>query len=102
MSRLMIQLMTCLRLAMMPAACITAAGCKGDAAAPIPVRPVLSTIVAPAPAASAAIVGTVQPQFKTDLGFRVLGRLDHTWDWAHVELPSDHPHRADRPGARLP
>lgn len=21
--------------------------------------------------------------------FRVLGRLDHTWDWPHIELPSD-------------
>jgi membrane fusion protein, multidrug efflux system len=67
--------MTYLRLAMMLTACITAAGCKGEAAPPPPVRPVLSTIVAPAPVGSAAIVGTVQPQFKTDLGFRVLGRL---------------------------
>jgi hypothetical protein len=24
----------------------------------------------------------------TGESFRVLGRLDHTWDWAHVELPS--------------
>jgi hypothetical protein len=28
--------------------------------------------------------------YRTPAGesFRVLGRLDHTWDWAHVELPS--------------
>lgn len=24
----------------------------------------------------------------TGVSFRVLGRLDHTWDWAHVQLPS--------------
>jgi hypothetical protein len=24
----------------------------------------------------------------TGVPFRILGRLDHTWDWAHVELPS--------------
>ena len=38
-------------------------------------RPVLSTLVTPALMGNAVIVGTVQPQFKTDLGFRVLGRL---------------------------
>lgn len=29
-------------------------------------------------------------QYRTPTGvpFRILGRLDHTWDWAHVELPS--------------
>ncbi|MEW6640447.1 MAG: efflux RND transporter periplasmic adaptor subunit [Pseudomonadota bacterium] len=54
------------------------AGCKEEAAAPEPVRPVrpvLSMVVEPGLAGGAAIVGTVQPRFKTDLGFRVLGRL---------------------------
>lgn len=29
-------------------------------------------------------------RYRTPIGesFRVLGRLDHTWDWPHVELPS--------------
>ena len=42
---------------------------------PEPVRPVLTTVVAPAPPGSAVAVGTVEPRFKTDIGFRVLGRL---------------------------
>jgi membrane fusion protein, multidrug efflux system len=50
------------------------AGCKEEAAAPVPVRPVLTTVVGPAPRGS-AVVGTVEPRFKTDIGFRVLGRL---------------------------
>ncbi|MGO4712757.1 efflux RND transporter periplasmic adaptor subunit [Bradyrhizobium sp. 2TAF24] len=59
----------------MGAASLLLAGCKEEATAPAPVRPVLSMVVEPGLAGGAAIVGTVQPQFKTDLGFRVLGRL---------------------------
>ena len=62
-------------LVIIPAVCVALAGCKEKAAAPVPVRPVLSTVVAPASTGNAVIVGTVQPQFRTDLGFRVLGRL---------------------------
>jgi RND family efflux transporter MFP subunit len=36
---------------------------------------VLSTVVEPAAAAEAVAVGTVQPRFQTDLGFRILGRV---------------------------
>ncbi|MBR1218912.1 efflux RND transporter periplasmic adaptor subunit [Bradyrhizobium sp. U87765 SZCCT0131] len=57
------------------AAALMLGGCKEEAAVPVPVRPVLSMVVEPGLAGGAAIVGTVQPQFKTDLGFRVLGRL---------------------------
>ncbi|CAN5828792.1 hypothetical protein BH11GEM1_BH11GEM1_08640 [soil metagenome] len=31
------------------------------------------------------ILGATTPSGES---FRVLGRLDHTWDWPHVELPS--------------
>lgn len=67
--------MTPPRLGGMLAAGVLLAGCNEQAAAPAPVRPVLSTLVTPALMGNAVIVGTVQPQFKTDLGFRVLGRL---------------------------
>ena len=40
-----------------------------------PVRPVLSTVVEPTESSSTAAVGTVEPRYKTDLSFRVLGRL---------------------------
>ena len=51
------------------------AGCKQEAKAPEPVRPVLSTVLRPAASGSAVAVGTVQPRYETNLGFRVLGRL---------------------------
>lgn len=63
------------RISLSVAACLVVAGCKGDAASPEPVRPVLSTIAAPVSATNAVIVGTIEPQIKTDLSFRVLGRL---------------------------
>lgn len=51
------------------------AGCRQEAAAPEPVRPVLTMTVEPLDAGGATIVGTVQPRYQTNLGFRVLGRL---------------------------
>jgi RND family efflux transporter MFP subunit len=51
------------------------AGCKQEAVSPEPVRPVLSTVLQPAVPGSTAAVGTVQPRYETNLGFRVLGRL---------------------------
>ena len=51
------------------------AGCKQEAKAPEPVRPVLSAVLQPAASDSAAAVGTVQPRYETNLGFRILGRL---------------------------
>lgn len=55
--------------------CAAAAGCQDEVAAPQRVRPVLSTIVRPVQAEDGSIVGTVEPRFKTDLSFRVQGRL---------------------------
>ena len=51
------------------------AGCNQEAKAPEPVRPVLSAVVQPAASDSTVAVGTVQPRYETNLGFRVLGRL---------------------------
>jgi membrane fusion protein, multidrug efflux system len=51
------------------------AGCKQETEAQGPVRPVLSMIVEPTAPNGTAAVGTVEPRFKTDLSFRVLGRL---------------------------
>ncbi len=57
------------------ASALAMAGCKQEAKAPEPVRPVLSTILQPAASGSTVAVGTVQPRYETNLGFRVLGRL---------------------------
>jgi RND family efflux transporter MFP subunit len=57
------------------ATALALAGCKQEAKAPEPVRPVLSTVLRPAVPGSTAAVGTVQPRYETNLGFRVLGRL---------------------------
>jgi RND family efflux transporter MFP subunit len=54
---------------------LVAPGCKPEAKAPEPVRPVLSTVVEPMRSSSAVAVGAVEPRFKTDLSFRLLGRL---------------------------
>jgi RND family efflux transporter MFP subunit len=57
------------------ASALAMAGCKQEAKAPEPVRPVLSAVLQPAASGSAVAVGTVQPRYETNLGFRVLGRL---------------------------
>jgi RND family efflux transporter MFP subunit len=57
------------------AACAAMAGCKEKTQAPEPVRPVLSMLAEPMPSGNTTAAGTVEPRFKTDLGFRVLGRL---------------------------
>jgi RND family efflux transporter MFP subunit len=51
------------------------AGCKQEAKAPEPVRPVLSMVLQQAATGSTIAVGTVQPRYEANLGFRVLGRL---------------------------
>lgn len=51
------------------------AGCSDKAAAPEPVRPVLSMTVESQAANGAAVTGTIEPRYKADLSFRVLGRL---------------------------
>lgn len=57
------------------ASAVLIAGCDKHADAPEPIRPVLSALVAPIEAANVAVVGTVEPRYKTDYGFRMLGRL---------------------------
>jgi membrane fusion protein, multidrug efflux system len=57
------------------ASALAMAGCKEEAKAPAPVRPVLSAVLQPAVTGSTVAVGTVQPRYETNLGFRVLGRL---------------------------
>ena len=57
------------------ASTLAMAGCKQEAKAPEPVRPVLSAVLQPAASGSTVAVGTVQPRYETNLGFRVLGRL---------------------------
>lgn len=54
---------------------LSTAGCKQETQAQGAVRPVLSTVVEPTEPSSIAAVGTVEPRYKTDLSFRVLGRL---------------------------
>jgi membrane fusion protein, multidrug efflux system len=54
---------------------VVVSGCKPGAKAPEPVRPVLSTVVEPMRSNSTVAVGTVEPRYKTDLSFRLLGRL---------------------------
>jgi membrane fusion protein, multidrug efflux system len=57
------------------ASALALAGCKQEAKGPEPVRPVLSMVLQPALPGSTVAVGTVQPRYETNLGFRVLGRL---------------------------
>ena len=57
------------------AAALMIAGCKQEGQAPEPIRPVLSTVVESTPPVSSVAAGIVEPRYKTDLGFRVLGRL---------------------------
>jgi RND family efflux transporter MFP subunit len=57
------------------ASALAMAGCKQEVKAPEPVRPVLSAVVQPAVSDGTVAVGTVQPRYETNLGFRVLGRL---------------------------
>ncbi|ABQ34229.1 MAG: efflux RND transporter periplasmic adaptor subunit [Bradyrhizobium sp.] len=51
------------------------AGCNEKNEAPEPIRPVLSMKVEPQAANASAVTGTVEPRYKADLSFRVLGRL---------------------------
>jgi RND family efflux transporter MFP subunit len=57
------------------ASALALAGCKQEAKGPEPARPVLSTVLEPAVPGRTVAVGTVQPRYETNLGFRVLGRV---------------------------
>ncbi|RJF70230.1 efflux RND transporter periplasmic adaptor subunit [Rhodopseudomonas palustris] len=67
--------MNMVRIVVLATTCLLIAGCDKKPEQPEPIRPVLSVVVAPREASSLAVVGTVEPQFKTDYGFRMLGRL---------------------------
>ena len=62
-------------LAALSAPLLLATGCERDTHVSEPVRPVLSTVVEPTLSGERVLVGTIEPRFKTDLAFRVLGRL---------------------------
>jgi membrane fusion protein, multidrug efflux system len=62
-------------IAALSASLLLTVGCKQDGHVSEPVRPVLSIIVEPTPSGDPVFVGGVEPRFKTDLAFRVLGRL---------------------------
>lgn len=51
------------------------AGCDGKSDTPPPVRPVLSMVVTPQSGATGGFAGTVEPRYRANLGFRVLGRV---------------------------
>jgi RND family efflux transporter MFP subunit len=57
------------------AAYAATAGCKEQTQAREPVRPVMSTLVEPMQSGNTNATGTVEPRYKTDLSFRVEGRL---------------------------
>ena len=59
-----------------PLACaLVLAGCQQETKAPEPVRPVQSVLLEADRADDAVAVGVIEPRYKTNLGFRVLGRL---------------------------
>lgn len=64
-----------LRVAAILGICATVAGCKEEAVVAQPVRPVLTTLMTPVQTQAGSIIGTVEPRFRTDLSFRVQGRL---------------------------
>jgi RND family efflux transporter MFP subunit len=54
---------------------LAAAGCKQETEVPEPIRPVLSAVVEPRPLSGSSAAGIIEPRFKSDLGFRLVGRL---------------------------
>lgn len=66
---------TSLRWALLLPGLLLLAGCNEKVDAPEPVRPVLSLKVEPQAVVGSAVTGTVEPRYKADLSFRVLGRL---------------------------
>ena len=65
----------CTIMAAIIASALATSGCKQEVKAPEPVRPVLWTVLEPTPLGGTASVGIIEPQFKTELSFRTLGRL---------------------------
>lgn len=66
------------RLAVLPVALtlLLQSGCSESRDEPaVPPRPVLSTVVSADTGPSLTLVGTIEPRYRTDLSFRVLGRI---------------------------
>lgn len=66
------------RLAVLPVALtlLLQTGCSESQDAPaVPPRPVLSTVVSADTGPSLTLVGTIEPRYRTDLSFRVFGRV---------------------------
>lgn len=57
------------------ACALALAGCQQEAKAPEPMRPVQSVLLEANHSDDAVAVGVIEPRYKTNLGFRVLGRL---------------------------
>lgn len=57
------------------ACALALAGCQQEAKAPEPMRPVQSVLLEADHSDDAVAVGVIEPRYKTNLGFRVLGRL---------------------------
>jgi RND family efflux transporter MFP subunit len=57
------------------ASALLLAGCQQETKAPEPVRPALSMVLEPRSSDGTVAVGVVEPRYKTNLAFRVLGRL---------------------------
>lgn len=57
------------------ATALAVAGCQQETKAPGPVRPVFSTVLESKQGDGTVAVGVVEPRYKTNLGFRLLGRL---------------------------
>lgn len=57
------------------ACALALAGCQQETKAPEPTRPVQSMLLEPDHSNDAVAVGVIEPRYKTNLGFRVLGRL---------------------------
>lgn len=66
-----------LALTILAAATVLSAGCSSEEAEPQAeiVRPVLSIVVEPRTTRTLGFAGTVEPEFKADLAFRILGRI---------------------------
>jgi membrane fusion protein, multidrug efflux system len=57
------------------ASALLLAGCQQETKAPAPARPVVSMVLEPSSSDGTVAVGVVEPRYKTNLAFRVLGRL---------------------------
>lgn len=66
----------CVQLTLLCGAVLALAGCDEQAPPPPPVRPVLSIVVQPGPAAPERFfTGLVEPRYRAQIGFRIAGRM---------------------------